>query len=49
MSDYGLLYTGTRRRPTIKKSKAELLDAEDGDGDIGVLESYTYTYKVYIV
>uniref|UniRef100_A0A671NZQ8 Voltage-dependent P/Q-type calcium channel subunit alpha-1A n=1 Tax=Sinocyclocheilus anshuiensis TaxID=1608454 RepID=A0A671NZQ8_9TELE len=26
---------GSRRRPTIKKSKADLLDAEDGDGDIG--------------
>uniref|UniRef100_A0A673GNT9 Voltage-dependent P/Q-type calcium channel subunit alpha-1A n=1 Tax=Sinocyclocheilus rhinocerous TaxID=307959 RepID=A0A673GNT9_9TELE len=25
----------SRRRPTIKKSKADLLDAEDGDGDIG--------------
>ncbi|XP_059413023.1 voltage-dependent P/Q-type calcium channel subunit alpha-1A isoform X5 [Carassius carassius] len=28
-------FDGTRRRPTIKKSKADLLDAEDGDGDIG--------------
>uniref|UniRef100_A0A8C1FQY6 Voltage-dependent P/Q-type calcium channel subunit alpha-1A n=1 Tax=Cyprinus carpio carpio TaxID=630221 RepID=A0A8C1FQY6_CYPCA len=35
MSDYGLLHTGSRRRPTIKKSKTDLLDAEDGDGDIG--------------
>ncbi|KTG47288.1 hypothetical protein cypCar_00036545, partial [Cyprinus carpio] len=26
---------GSRRRPTIKKSKTDLLDAEDGDGDIG--------------
>uniref|UniRef100_A0A8C2J343 Voltage-dependent P/Q-type calcium channel subunit alpha-1A n=1 Tax=Cyprinus carpio TaxID=7962 RepID=A0A8C2J343_CYPCA len=25
----------SRRRPTIKKSKTDLLDAEDGDGDIG--------------
>lgn len=32
-------YTGSKRRPTIKKSKTELLDAEDADGDIGVLES----------
>uniref|UniRef100_A0A8C1JQJ9 Voltage-dependent P/Q-type calcium channel subunit alpha-1A n=1 Tax=Cyprinus carpio TaxID=7962 RepID=A0A8C1JQJ9_CYPCA len=35
MSDSGLLHTGSRRRPTIKKSKTDLLDAEDGDGDIG--------------
>ncbi|XP_016387241.1 LOW QUALITY PROTEIN: voltage-dependent P/Q-type calcium channel subunit alpha-1A-like [Sinocyclocheilus rhinocerous] len=28
-------FDGSRRRPTIKKSKADLLDAEDGDGDIG--------------
>ncbi|XP_052406392.1 voltage-dependent P/Q-type calcium channel subunit alpha-1A isoform X14 [Carassius gibelio] len=28
-------FDGTRRRPTIKKNKADLLDAEDGDGDIG--------------
>uniref|UniRef100_A0A8C2DYZ0 Voltage-dependent P/Q-type calcium channel subunit alpha-1A n=1 Tax=Cyprinus carpio TaxID=7962 RepID=A0A8C2DYZ0_CYPCA len=33
--DCGLLNTGSRRRPTIKKNKADLLDAEDGDGDIG--------------
>uniref|UniRef100_A0A672NEA8 Voltage-dependent P/Q-type calcium channel subunit alpha-1A n=1 Tax=Sinocyclocheilus grahami TaxID=75366 RepID=A0A672NEA8_SINGR len=25
----------SRRRPTIKKNKTDLLDAEDGDGDIG--------------
>ncbi|XP_042579297.1 voltage-dependent P/Q-type calcium channel subunit alpha-1A-like isoform X18 [Cyprinus carpio] len=28
-------FDGSRRRPTIKKSKTDLLDAEDGDGDIG--------------
>ncbi|XP_056111121.1 voltage-dependent P/Q-type calcium channel subunit alpha-1A isoform X8 [Rhinichthys klamathensis goyatoka] len=28
-------FDGSKRRPTIKKNKTELLDAEDGDGDIG--------------
>ncbi|XP_016404875.1 voltage-dependent P/Q-type calcium channel subunit alpha-1A-like [Sinocyclocheilus rhinocerous] len=28
-------FDGSRRRPTIKKNKTDLLDAEDGDGDIG--------------
>lgn len=38
---YDLRHTGTRRRPTIKKSKTDLLDAEDGDGDIGAHETLT--------
>ncbi|XP_052403727.1 voltage-dependent P/Q-type calcium channel subunit alpha-1A isoform X7 [Carassius gibelio] len=28
-------FDGSRRRPTIKKNKTDLLDAEDRDGDIG--------------
>uniref|UniRef100_A0A671P3S3 Voltage-dependent P/Q-type calcium channel subunit alpha-1A n=1 Tax=Sinocyclocheilus anshuiensis TaxID=1608454 RepID=A0A671P3S3_9TELE len=38
ISNYGLLHSGSRRRPTIKKNKTDLLDAEDGDGDIGAFE-----------
>ncbi|XP_057202245.1 voltage-dependent P/Q-type calcium channel subunit alpha-1A isoform X20 [Triplophysa rosa] len=34
-TDDRMPFDGSRRRPTIKKSKADMLDAEDGDGDIG--------------
>ncbi|XP_056608758.1 voltage-dependent P/Q-type calcium channel subunit alpha-1A isoform X5 [Triplophysa dalaica] len=34
-TDDRIPFDGSRRRPTIKKSKTDLLDAEDGDGDIG--------------
>lgn len=43
-----LLCVGSRRRPTLKKSKNDLLNPDEGDGDLALGNNSTYSVSVIL-